>query len=191
VQRTLIAQGATRLEDQAVAGSRDTPKEKVDSVDSLRHQLAQTLRTEIATGITSLGQLADHRLIITIGSHAAFSPGSAELKRDFRATLDRLSGVLVHYPNTTLYLSGHTSSTGLVEYNELLSRRRAQNIGDYLKFKGVSPAGLRVAGHGSSQPVASDDTISGQAANERVEILVDTLGAVGSPARTTSSATTP
>jgi outer membrane protein OmpA-like peptidoglycan-associated protein len=45
-------------------------------------------------------------------------------------------------------------------------------VRDYLSARGVAPSRLSVAGRGSHEPVASNDTEAGRAANRRVEIFL-------------------
>jgi len=45
-------------------------------------------------------------------------------------------------------------------------------VRDYLSARGVSPSRMRVDGRGSREPVASNDTEAGRAANRRVEIFL-------------------
>jgi outer membrane protein OmpA-like peptidoglycan-associated protein len=67
---------------------------------------------------------------------------------------------------------GHTDSQGTYEHNMDLSMRRAEAVvkslaDDYSIDKGR----LRAAGVGYLAPVASNDTVDGQAKNRRVELV--------------------
>jgi OOP family OmpA-OmpF porin len=68
--------------------------------------------------------------------------------------------------------TGHTDSTGRVEYNEDLSLRRAEAVKAYLISKGVDSNHIKTAGAGESQPFADNATAEGRAENRRVEIVV-------------------
>ena len=67
---------------------------------------------------------------------------------------------------------GHTDSQGDAAYNQRLSERRAQAVQSYLVSRGVNPARMVAYGQGETQPIASNDTASGRAANRRVELRV-------------------
>jgi outer membrane protein OmpA-like peptidoglycan-associated protein len=67
---------------------------------------------------------------------------------------------------------GHTDSVGTAQYNQSLSERRARSVGNYLILKGVPSARVEVTGRGESEPVQSNDTDAGRAANRRVEVAV-------------------
>src|SRR3546814_18489200 len=76
------------------------------------------------------------------------------------------------FPCTTLFIDvyGHTDSTGSDTYNQGLSERRAASVASYLQSRGVQAARIGTRGFGESQPLASNDTEDGRAANRRVDI---------------------
>jgi outer membrane protein OmpA-like peptidoglycan-associated protein len=78
--------------------------------------------------------------------------------------------VLKQYNQTYIDVYGHTDSTGSDSYNLSLSQRRAASVADYLTSRGVQSARLGTRGFGETQPIASNDTEEGKAANRRVEI---------------------
>jgi outer membrane protein OmpA-like peptidoglycan-associated protein len=67
---------------------------------------------------------------------------------------------------------GHTDSTGSDAVNDPLSLRRAESVRNYLSDRGVGAGRIEVAGRGSREPVASNDTAEGRAKNRRVEIFL-------------------
>lgn len=67
---------------------------------------------------------------------------------------------------------GHTDSTGDANYNLDLSKRRAENVRQYLISTGVDADKLRILGRGAKDPIASNDTAEGRAQNRRVELVV-------------------
>ena len=86
--------------------------------------------------------------------------------------LDQVADVLSQYNQTYIDVYGHTDSMGSDAYNQSLSERRAQAVADYLASHGVVAARLGTRGYGETQPIASNDTEEGRAANRRVEIKV-------------------
>lgn len=155
--------------------------------ETTAQEIAQDTRLSCAPGITLLEPQSADQIRVVVASRSAFSPGSAELKDDFRVSLDSLSAVLVRYPGATASVTGHTNSLGLAEYNQLLSLRRAESVGEYLKGKGITPSRLRISGKSASEPIATNETVAGRAANERVEILIHTSGASTTAASERSS----
>jgi outer membrane protein OmpA-like peptidoglycan-associated protein len=123
------------------------------------------------TGV-KVEQTADNRLKLDIPADASFDVGRAELKPAMRTVLNKYATTLNQHAVTTIEIIGHTDSTGSDAFNDRLSLERAQSTRDYLVQHGVAPTRISIAGHGEREPVASNDTDSGRAANRRVEIYV-------------------
>ena len=111
-------------------------------------------------------------LVLNIPSGITFAYDSADVAPEFRRTLDQVAGTLGEYNQTYIDVYGHTDSVGSDAYNQDLSVRRATAVADYLSGHGVQPARIATRGYGESQPVASNDTAEGRAANRRVEIKI-------------------
>lgn len=111
-------------------------------------------------------------LILNIPSGINFAYDSADVQPQFRQTLDQVAATLSQYNQTYIDIYGHTDSTGSDAYNQQLSERRARSVADYLSSRGVQPARIATRGYGETQPIASNDTPDGQAANRRVEIKI-------------------
>jgi outer membrane protein OmpA-like peptidoglycan-associated protein len=62
---------------------------------------------------------------------------------------------------------------GSDEFNQELSRRRADGVRDYLAQEGVPASGMTAKGFGKTQPVATNDTAEGRQRNRRVELVVN------------------
>jgi outer membrane protein OmpA-like peptidoglycan-associated protein len=86
--------------------------------------------------------------------------------------LRNLSASLNKYPNTDLMIVGHTDATGSDSYNQGLSERRARSAAAYLARQGVSASRIRALGRGESEPIESNDSDAGRAANRRIEIAI-------------------
>jgi outer membrane protein OmpA-like peptidoglycan-associated protein len=111
-------------------------------------------------------------ILVNLPSSVTFDTDSTVIKPAFRDTLDTVAISLNKYPNSLIDVYGHTDSTGTDAYNQTLSENRARVVSDYLVTKGVTAARIRSTGFGKTQPVASNDTIEGRAANRRVEIKI-------------------
>ncbi|MGB3624323.1 MAG: OmpA family protein [Henriciella sp.] len=112
------------------------------------------------------------QIALTMPSSVTFSVDSAQLKPEFYGPLNDVAATLVDYPSTSVDVVGHASSDGPDDYNMQLSERRANSVSNYLVNQGVQPVRIRSYGMGENQPVASNDTAAGRAANRRVEILL-------------------
>ncbi len=111
-------------------------------------------------------------LVLNMPSGITFAYDRADIAPQFRPTLDQVADVLAQYQQTYVDVYGFTDSTGSDAYNQTLSERRATAVADYLAGHGVNPARLGTRGFGETQPVASNATEDGRAANRRVEIKI-------------------
>lgn len=97
-----------------------------------------------------------------------FDTGSAVLKPESSAELDRLVEVMKATPTVSGFVEGYTDSTGDAGRNKQLSKERAQAVADYLVAKGISQDRVIPRGFGQAHPVASNGTAEGRAQNRRV-----------------------
>lgn len=111
-------------------------------------------------------------LVLNIPSGITFAYDSANVQPQFQRTLDQVAQTLAEYNQTYIDVYGHTDSTGSDAYNQALSERRAASVADYLAGRGVQQARIGTRGYGETQPIASNDTEEGRAANRRVEIKI-------------------
>ena len=111
-------------------------------------------------------------LVLNIPSGITFAYNSADVQPQFRRTLDQVAETLAQYNQTYIDVYGHTDSTGSDAYNQTLSERRARSVADYLSSHGVQSARIGTRGYGKTQPIASNDTDAGRAANRRVEVKI-------------------
>jgi outer membrane protein OmpA-like peptidoglycan-associated protein len=101
-----------------------------------------------------------------------FDTNKATIRTDAQPILDQAVETLKEHSAIALTVEGHTDSTGSDEYNQKLSVRRAEAVRDYLSGHGINSSRMSVAGHGESQPVATNDSAEGRAQNRRVELHV-------------------
>jgi len=101
-----------------------------------------------------------------------FKSNSSELDADSVEILEQVSSALDQVPDVNVTIGGHTDSTGNYDYNLNLSAQRAETVRAYLVDRGTNPDRLTAVGFGPSQPVASNETITGRALNRRIEITL-------------------
>ena len=77
-------------------------------------------------------------------------------------TLDKLVETLNDNPNVTIELMSHTDARNTVEYNLILSQKRAQSVVDYLVSKGIELERLTAKGYGKSSPKVVNAEIASQ-----------------------------
>lgn len=111
-------------------------------------------------------------IVLNMPSKVTFDFDSAQVTSQAQNALNEVANVLRQYQDTRVNIAGHTDSTGEASYNQRLSERRAQAVGNYLSQSGVSSSRLSTTGYGENQPVASNDSDAGRAQNRRVEITL-------------------
>lgn len=102
-----------------------------------------------------------------------FEFDEASLTTASRSELSNIAGQLNDCRDARLGLDGYADSTGNSTYNVGLSERRANAARDALVGAGVAPGRLSIRGYGDADPVASNATPAGRAANRRVEFHVE------------------
>lgn len=111
-------------------------------------------------------------LIVRMPQDILFAVDSAAVRPDLRRDLNVLAGNLLRYPDSTVFVVGHTDNTGSSAYNQDLSQRRAQSVAAALIEGGVAPRRIIASGRGEDQPIASNLTAEGRALNRRVDITI-------------------
>jgi outer membrane protein OmpA-like peptidoglycan-associated protein len=111
-------------------------------------------------------------ILLNIPSGITFATNSYSIAPQFQTTLNDVASTLATYNQTYIDVYGHTDSTGSDAINLPLSRNRAEAVANYLAGRGVTRARIGTQGFGSSQPIASNDTVEGRQQNRRVEIKI-------------------
>lgn len=141
-----------------------------------RHMEAKRKALEQASAGTGIdvARTTDNRLKINIPSDFSFDTNSAVVKTSMKPVLDEAARGL----DSTVMVDviGHTDSRGSDSINQPLSVRRADAVRTYFETRGVPSPRINIAGVGSTQPVASNETDSGRAQNRRVEVFLTDAG---------------
>ncbi len=99
-----------------------------------------------------------------------FDFNTNEISPDAHGSLDGLASAMAGDSNIKVVIKGYTDTLGNHHYNVKLSEFRALVVKSYLVGKGVAPERIKTVGMAEKNPVATNDTVSGRAANRRVEI---------------------
>jgi len=103
-----------------------------------------------------------------------FATNKAVLTTDAKSILEQAVTLLKNTDSVIdVRVEGHTDSRGSDAYNMTLSQARAESVVAYLVSQGVAASSLVPVGMGESSPVANNDTTAGQAANRRVDFVVN------------------
>jgi outer membrane protein OmpA-like peptidoglycan-associated protein len=140
-------------------------------MDNQEAELRQQLQN---TGVTVTRN--GNQIILNLPANVTFDVDRDQLKPEFQPPLNSVALVMRKYNQTLLDVTGHTDSTGSDTYNLDLSNRRALSVANYLSQVGqIDGRRFAVAGFGEQQPIASNATEQGRAANRRVEIQISPL----------------
>ena len=123
------------------------------------------------TGV-EVSRTADNQLKLQVPSDVSFATGSAAIEPRLRPVLEAFAHGLEAERDLRVRIVGHTDSTGSDAINDPLSLRRAESVRAYLEDRGIRAERIDVAGRGSREPVASNDTPEDRARNRRVEIFL-------------------
>lgn len=139
-------------------------------MDKQEKELRQALA---GTGVTVTRE--GDRIILNMPSAITFPVDGDQVNAAFQPTLGAVAAVLKKYDKTLVDVDGHTDSSGSDSYNQGLSERRALAVANVMHAQGIDGRRFAIRGHGESEPVASNATEAGRAANRRVEIQVQPL----------------
>ena len=101
-----------------------------------------------------------------------FEMDSNEFTDEAYDLMNRIARVSKQKTDLNVSVSGYTDSLGNYDYNRRLSEFRATVVKSYLVGQGVAPNRIITQGKGPDNPIQSNDTREGRAANRRVEILL-------------------
>ena len=86
-----------------------------------------------------------------------------------------LKTILVKMKNDAdlkMKIQGYTDSLGSVQYNIILSGKRAKSVGDFFMGNYIEGDRMTLRGYGAANPLASNETEIGRSKNRRVEIYL-------------------
>jgi len=129
--------------------------------------------TEAGARVDQKGCYVELEETVTRDIQLEFDLNSAELRPGHYVELDDLVEFLRQYPTADAVIEGHTDSTGDAQYNERLSKQRADSVLRYLVDQGIPARRLRSVGRGEEQPIADNDTAEGRQLNRRVTAVVE------------------
>lgn len=98
-----------------------------------------------------------------------FDFDKSDIRQEHYAFLDRMIKVVKGHSDLRVKVTGHTDSKGSDDYNDILSKQRAQAIVDYFVAHGLSKDRLVFDFKGEKQPVDTNETPDGRQRNRRVD----------------------
>ncbi len=106
-----------------------------------------------------------------------FDFDKSALKPETKKSLDKYIKILKENPNAKIRIEGYTSEMGTDEYNQTLSKQRADAVKSYLVNEGgIESSHLKTAGYGETDPKryeANPEIIRSKAAKENMRVLFE------------------
>ena len=152
-------------------------KEAEQMKKRLKHRLQEALlaRPDMANAVFI--EQEGKRIIVRLSASRFFDPSQAAIRPEMIPLLDVIATELsaLHRP---IRVEGHTddtpSTTRRFRDNWDLSASRAAAVVTYMERAHDIPGErLLAAGHGSTRPIASNDTVAGRETNRRVEMVIE------------------
>lgn len=144
-----------------------------------KHEAAAAVAATAAATATSTAAVAAEPVILKsiVLEDSHFDFDSSELKPEGMKALRENIQLLKKNPKAQVRVSGYTSMSGTVEYNQRLSERRASAVRDFLvKEGGISQSRVTMIGYGETRPKnheASPADIDTKAAKSNMRVLFD------------------
>lgn len=158
-----ISQGDAQAFVAVMVGKRRT---QVDVVET----------TAMDTGLVAVDPAALAQSIIDSGSARIygiyFDVDKADIQPKSKPALDAIAAMLKAQPSLSIFVVGHTDSSGTLAHNMTLSAARAKSVVAALTGQyGIAAARLDPHGVGPLAPVATNATDAGRQLNRRVELV--------------------
>ncbi len=97
-----------------------------------------------------------------------FASGSSVLQPSAKRKVNTVARLLRNYPQTIVGVAGFTDNQGSYAYNQKLSKRRAETVGNLLAVNGRP----YTKGCSYAKAIAPNDTAANRALNRRVEVYL-------------------
>lgn len=154
-------------------------EEELAKLKSTYDELVSGLKNEIEAGEIQIRRMQD-RLSVNLVEQILFDSGKADLKSHGIDVLTKVGRQLQKIEGKRIQIEGHTDNDPIggrlkevYPTNWELSASRALAVVHFLQDKvGIDGMMLSAAGYGEYQPVATNDTPEGKAANRRIEIVL-------------------
>ena len=101
-----------------------------------------------------------------------FDFNKSNLQPESYPELERAVAIMKSNTSMEVEIAGYTDNIGGNQYNLDLSRRRANEVRDYLVRHNIETDRITAKGYGEASPIAPNDNDEGRSENRRVEFVV-------------------
>lgn len=112
------------------------------------------------------------RNTVIILKNLFFDTDKTIIKNTSVESLEEMYRLLVDNPKIRVMITGHTDNVASDAYNIRLSEGRAKAVYDEMVRRGIDPKRMKWQGKGEREPIESNRTEEGRAANRRVEFKI-------------------
>ena len=159
--------------DQGVGSVDASGSRQVCPENTTRYTLTASNAGGTRTASTLITVTAPAAPIDKMTIHVNFDTSKWAIRKPDLPDLKKAAAFVRKYPGATIEIDGHTDSTGSLEYNQVLSERRANAVKEWLLANGATSADkITARGFGKTKPIADNRTAKGRFQNRRVEILI-------------------
>lgn len=140
-----------------------------------RRQAAEKRAAQAAADLAKFASVKQEArgMVITLSGSVLFASAKWDLMPAAQVRLNEVATALIKEdPLSKIVVEGHTDSQGAANYNQDLSKHRAQAVRDYLVTRGIASDRISAEGFGETRTVADNASPEGRANNRRVEIVV-------------------
>jgi outer membrane protein OmpA-like peptidoglycan-associated protein len=114
-----------------------------------------------------------HNLIRINGAFAdSYFDSSDKLTSNAYVMLDQIVKLMNKYPTLKLEVAVHTDNSAPSENSLALSQLHSELLVNYLINRGISSRRLIATGFGGSKPIASENSVSDQRLNRRIDFII-------------------
>ena len=141
--------------------------------DGVVNSADQCPNTRAGADVDATGCEGVTETIETFEVEVQFPTNSSVIGDKYDDEIRRVADFVKAHPETVVEIGGHSDDRGDADYNQTLSKRRAQAVAKRLTGAlGIDPERVTAVGYGETEPVASNTTAEGRAANRRVEARI-------------------
>ncbi|WP_286221066.1 OmpA family protein [Marinobacter apostichopi] len=141
--------------------------------DGVVNSADQCPNTTAGADVDATGCEGVTETIETFEVEVQFPTNSSVIGSQYDDEIRRVADFVKAHPETVVEIGGHSDDRGDADYNQTLSKRRAQAVAKRLTDAfGIDPERVTAVGYGETEPVASNTTAEGRAANRRVEARI-------------------
>lgn len=147
------------------------PTRYLKALESMSREFAQ--QQVVETFKFAEGPKAEAPPLLTKSVSVFFPSGSDKLDANAKKVVDGFAEVVAQFGNAYVRVEGNTDNDGARAANQLLSKRRADALVDYLVTKhGFERSRFVAVGNGPDKPTGDNKTVEGREQNRRTDFQI-------------------